>query len=146
MSAQSALYLGFAIILVIAYTVQDISGVLGSQWGQPFGSLCVQVLGPRAGLAMFSLNMVAQFFCALGVTIVVSRIVFAYSRDGALPGSKWWSRVSARTQTPVLAVWGVSALAALLGLLSFAGPTAIGAVFTIGMVLIMARTPKGKKA
>jgi len=30
------------------------------------GSLCLQVLGPKAGLGMFSLNMIAQFFVGEG--------------------------------------------------------------------------------
>lgn len=81
---------------------------------------------------MFSLNMIAQFFVGQGCTIAASRIIFAYSRDGAIVGSRYWSRVDKRTQTPVFATWGVLGFGALLGLLIFAGPVAIGAVFSIG--------------
>lgn len=63
MTAQLGLYLGWAIVLVIAYTVQDIEALVSGKYGQPFGSLCLQVLGRDAGLAMFSLNIVAQYFC-----------------------------------------------------------------------------------
>jgi amino acid transporter len=66
MTAQFGLYLGFAIILAIAYTVTDITEVVAGQYGQPMGSLCLQVLGPKAGLAMFSLNIFAQFFVGQG--------------------------------------------------------------------------------
>lgn len=132
LTAQLGLYLGWAVIIVIAYTVKDIPDVLSSSYGQPFGSLCLQVLGPRSGLAFFSLNMVAQFFGGLGVTITATRVVFAFSRDGALPGSRWWSRVDRRTKTPVWATWGVLLVSALLGLLMFASSVAIGAVFSIG--------------
>lgn len=39
------------------------------------GSLCLQVLGPKAGLAMFSLNIFAQFFTGEGsVTLSNCRI------------------------------------------------------------------------
>ena len=132
LTAQSGLYLGWAIILVIVYTVKDIKYVVAGPYGQPFGSLCLQVLGKKAGLTMFSLNIIAQFFVGLGCTITVTRIVFAYSRDGAIVGSRWWSHIDKRTKTPVLATWGVQTIAALLGLLLFAGPTAIYAVFSIG--------------
>lgn len=130
MTAQLGLYLGWAIILVIAYTVTDIAAVVGG--GQPFGVLCEQVLGRRAGLALFGLTIVAQFFVGEGCTITATRVVFAFARDGALPGSSVWSKVDRRTRTPVYATWGVLLVAALLGLLSFAGPVAIGAVFSIG--------------
>ena len=132
MTAQSGLWMGWAIMMVIAYTVKSIPDVIGGQYGQPFGSLCLQVLGKRAGLAFFSLTMVAQFFCGQGCTIAASRVAFAYSRDGAIVGSRWWSKVNSRTKTPVYATWGVLTVAALLGLLLFAGPVTINAVFSIG--------------
>ncbi|TGO50007.1 hypothetical protein BCON_0194g00180 [Botryotinia convoluta] len=134
MTAQLGLWLGWAIILVIAYTVKDIQDVVSGEYGQPMGSLCLQVLGPKAGLAMFSLNMVAQFFVGQGVTVVSSRVVYAYSRDGALPGSHWLKQVNPHTKTPVYAVWFVLTLDALLGLLMFASPVAIGAVFNMGAI------------
>jgi amino acid transporter len=122
------------------------------------GSLCLQVLGPKAGLAMFSLTIVAQFFVGQGLvnfyplscpshrtdhvhfpishccTVASSRVVYAYSRDGALPGSRWWKQVNSYTKTPVNAVWFVVMVGALLGLLMFASPVAIGAVFSIGAI------------
>ncbi|OQO03957.1 hypothetical protein B0A48_10599 [Cryoendolithus antarcticus] len=134
MTSVSGLLLGWPIVLVIAYTVTNITDVVAGNYGQPFGSLCLQVLGQRAGLAMFALNIVAQFFVGQGCTITASRVVFAFSRDGALPGSRWWSNVDKRTKTPVFATWGVLTVAALLGLLMFASPVAIGAVFSIGAI------------
>lgn len=131
MTAQLGFYLGWAVILVMAYTVTDLAAVMSG--AQPFGVLCEQVLGRRAGLALFSLNIAAQFFVGEGCTITATRVVFAFARDGALPGSRFWSLVDPRTHTPVIATWGVLGVAALLGLLSFAGPVAIGAVFSIGM-------------
>jgi amino acid transporter len=131
MTGQLVLYLGFAIVLVIAYCVKDLQDVVAGQYGQPMASLCVQVLGKKSGLAMFALNIIAQFFVGQGVTVASSRVIFAYSRDGAIPGSRWWSKVNSRTKTPVNCVWFVLAIGALAGLLGFAGPVAIGAVFSI---------------
>lgn len=81
---------------------------------------------------MFALNMVAQFFCGLGLVITATRVTFAYSRDGAILGSRFWSKVDKRTSTPVLATWGVVCVDILLGLLMFGGAVTINAVFTIG--------------
>ncbi|KAB8290052.1 hypothetical protein EYC80_010378 [Monilinia laxa] len=134
LTAQLGLWLGWASILVIAYTVKDIQDVVSGQYGQPMGSLCLQVLGPKAGLAMFSLNIFAQFFVGQGVTVVSSRVIYAYSRDGALPGSYWLKQVNSHTRTPVYAVWFVLTLGALLGLLMFASPVAIGAIFSMGAI------------
>lgn len=132
MTAQLGLYLGWFVILVIAYTVKDIAGVVAGPYNQPFGSLCLQVLGPRAGLALFALTVIAQFFVGEAITTAATRVVFAFARDGALPGSKVWSHVDRRTKTPVNATWGLMLISALLGLLMFAGPVVIAAVFSIG--------------
>ncbi|KAN0096872.1 amino acid transporter-like protein [Hyaloscypha variabilis] len=102
-TGQLGLYLGFAIILAIAYTVKDVKDVVAGAYRQPMASLCVQVLGKNPGLAI--------------CTIASSRVVFAYSRDGAIPGSK--------------CVWFVLTIGALLGLLMFASPVAIGVVFSL---------------
>jgi amino acid transporter len=134
MTAQFGMWLGFAVILVIVYTVKDITEVVAGPYGQPFGSLCLQVLGKRAGLAMFSLNIIGQWFVGVGCTITATRVVFAYSRDGAIVGSRWWSHVNRKTKTPVNATWGILIVASLLGLLVFASPVAIGAVFSIGAI------------
>ncbi|KAK4896022.1 hypothetical protein LTR27_005878 [Elasticomyces elasticus] len=134
MTAQLGFYLGFPVILVIAYTVVNIEEVVASDLGQPMGALCLQVLGPRAGLAMFCINIVAQYAVELGCIIAGSRVIYAYSRDGALPGSKWWKQVNPYTKTPVNALWFDLAINALLGLLMFASPVAIGAVFSIGAI------------
>lgn len=87
----------------------------------------------------------------MGSSIVLStsRQVFAFSRDGALPFSSVLYRMNDYTKTPVnselyascdaeevpisssTAVWFSVFIAALLGLLCFAGEAAIGAVFSV---------------
>jgi len=61
-----------------------------------------------------------------------SRQTFAFARDGALPGSRYLYRVNRRTQTPVN-LWLGAFVGYLLGPLAFAGPAAIGAIFSLGV-------------
>ena len=49
-------------------------------------------------------------------TPTLRRMLYAFSRDGAVPGSRWWHRVHPRTQTPMNAVWLCVLVAFLLGL------------------------------
>lgn len=65
--------------------------------------------------------------------ICASRQIFAFSRDGALPFSSLLRQINPHTQTPINAVWFAVCIALLLGLLSFAGPVAIGAIFSLGI-------------
>ena len=50
-----------------------------------------------------------------------SRVVFAFARDNALPGSRFWKKINHRTQTPVNAVWFVVLVASICGVLGFSG-------------------------
>ncbi|KAK5115338.1 hypothetical protein LTR62_001538 [Meristemomyces frigidus] len=134
MTAQLGFYLGLPVIIVIAYFVTDIEAVVASSLGQPMGALCLQILGQKAGLAMFAISIVAQYCVELGCIVAGSRVIYAYSRDDALPGSRWWKKVNTFTQTPVNALWFDLSVNALLGLLMFASPVAIGAVFSIGAI------------
>lgn len=95
--------LGWFIILVIGYTVKDVAAVFASDLGQPMASYLLQVLGQKVGLAILSLVIVCCYFSGQGCMIVSSRVIYAYSRDGALPFSQVWSKVNSWTRTPVYA-------------------------------------------
>lgn len=73
-SLRPGFYLGFPVILAIAYTVMSVEDVVAGDLGQPMGALCLQVLGPKAGLAMFCINIVAQWAVELGCIIAGSRV------------------------------------------------------------------------
>ena len=34
-----------------------------------------------------------------------SRMIYAFSRDGAVPGSQFWHKVNKRTRTPTNSIW-----------------------------------------
>lgn len=95
--------LGWFVILVIGYTVTDVGAVVGSNLGQPMGSYLLQVLGQKGGLGVFSIVIISCFFMGQGCMVASSRVIYAYSRDGALPGSRIWVKVHPWTRTPVYA-------------------------------------------
>lgn len=47
----------------------------------------------------------AQYFCGLATVTSLSRMIYAFARDGGLPGSTMWRRVSTRFRTPAHAIW-----------------------------------------
>ena len=42
-----------------------------------------------------------RLFCTIASTTSASRMMFAFSRDGAVPGHRWWRGVSKRERVPV---------------------------------------------
>ena len=59
--------------------------------------------------------IVGQFFCGMASVTANSRMIYAFSRDGALPGSKFWHKINPKTRTPTNSVWLGVALSAIVG-------------------------------
>jgi amino acid transporter len=57
--------------------------------------------------------VVVNYICALAGLTSCSRMMFAFSRDGGLPGSKALATVSVAHRTPTYAIWMSAALALL---------------------------------
>jgi amino acid transporter len=68
---------------------------------------------------------VRQFATGAAQGVDASRVVFAFARDNALPGSRWWKQINPHTQTPVNAVWLVMFCAGICGLLGFSSAALI---------------------
>ncbi len=49
--------------------------------------------------------VLANFLCALAGVTSTSRMVYAFSRDGGLPGSKFLKHVNSTHRSPVAAIW-----------------------------------------
>jgi len=135
LTAISGGILGFLLNLVIAYTVVDITAVITSDLGQPFVAYCLQVLPQNTALAITALTILCSYFMGQGCMVAASRVTYAYARDGVFPFSaQIWGKVNKHTQTPVNAVWMNTVIGIILLLLIFAGPLAIGAIFSIGAI------------
>lgn len=125
---------GWALQLVVAYTVIDIPSVLDSDLGQPWAAYLIQVMPQKIAVAILALTIVCGFFMGQGCMVAASRVTFAYSRDGCLPASFWMKRVNKHTRTPVNAVWFNTSVGILLLFLIFGGSVAIGAIFSVGAI------------
>ena len=62
--------------------------------------------------------VMANYLCALAGLTATSRMVFAFSRDGGLPGHRYWRRVSPTYRSPVPAIWLTAVLSVLATLYS----------------------------
>ncbi|KAI0048204.1 APC amino acid permease [Auriscalpium vulgare] len=131
----SGCVLGWALNLVLAFHMgPDVVAVMSNQIGQPLATILFNSFGKKGTLCVWCFIVITQFMSGLGILTVSSRQNFAFSRDGAFPFSRYMYRLNPYTQTPVNSVWMAAFLASLLGLLAFAGPAAIGAVFTMSVI------------
>jgi amino acid permease (GABA permease) len=80
------------------------------------GVLWIASIGRHAAEFLILISLVAQFFCGMASVTANSRMIYAFSRDGAVPGSKYWHRVNKRTRTPTNSIWFAVVGAMILGL------------------------------
>lgn len=79
----------------------------GSAWFNLFANLPA----PKLLKDALAIGIVfANFVCALAGLTSLSRMIFAFSRDGGLPGSSVLKKVSPAWRTPVAAIWLGAAL------------------------------------
>ncbi|HEY0521613.1 MAG TPA: amino acid permease [Ilumatobacteraceae bacterium] len=124
-SAIAALVLNLAMIAALPKK-EDVDGYTAIAFGGGGDTFLVNA-APRlissavgTGMAKFLvfIAIVGQFFCGLASVTANSRMIYAFSRDGALPGSKYWHKINPKTRTPTNSVWLGVVLSAITGLLS----------------------------
>jgi amino acid transporter len=125
---------GFVLLFGLTAAIKDYAGTMGSSTGVPPAQIFLDAVGTRGAEGLLLVVIFAQLFCGNAEVAACSRMVFAFSRDGALPGSTWWRRTSSRTGTPVAAVWLSVVVAWLLALPALWSITAYNAVTAINIV------------
>jgi len=125
---------GFVLLAGLTFAIQDYAGTIGTETGVPPAQIFLDALGLTGAKVLLLVVIVAQLFCGNAETAAASRMVFAFSRDGALPGSALWRDVDSRTGTPRKAVLLAVVCAAGLALPSLYSPVAYAAITSINVI------------
>ena len=118
-AVSTASLLGWFLYIAISFATASVPAILATDFPIPAGQLYLNVLGKHGMLAIWSILIVVLYASGAAQGVDASRVIFAFSRDNALPGSAWWKKVHPYTKTPVNAVWLVMALCAILAVLGF---------------------------
>jgi amino acid transporter len=104
---------GWAMLAAVTLSISDLEQA-ATAGEQAFTFVLRNRLGEAAGTAVVTLVLGAMWLCGLAGMTSASRMVYAFARDGGLPASKVWAKVSPRFRTPANAIWGLAALALVL--------------------------------
>jgi amino acid transporter len=101
---------GYVLLIALTLAIRDIPSVLNARDASGHDVPAViaildQALGPRAGSLAAALAAVAMWFCGLSAVTWCSRTIYAFARDGGMPASSIWKRVSRSHSTPAPAIW-----------------------------------------
>ncbi|WP_194923432.1 amino acid permease [Catenulispora pinisilvae] len=121
---------GLILIIAMTFSMTDYS----NQAGAPVPPLVIftGALGLTTAKLFMLVVIGSMLFCGLANLTSNSRQIFAFSRDGAMPGSKWWRTV--RNGTPVNAVWFAAVGAFVLAVPSLWSTTAFPAIVSINVI------------
>ncbi len=127
---------GYILLLSFVFAVQDVKGV-----NDGFGAVNVifgQALPEGWHFLVLLISTAGQLFCTTACLTSASRMTFAFSRDGAIPGSRWLATVNAKTHIPANAVIFVAVVGAIItlpALKSVGGvPVAFYAVVSVAVI------------
>ncbi|HEY6497505.1 MAG TPA: amino acid permease [Trebonia sp.] len=132
MSIIVSLVAGWILLIGVTFAIQHYTTEVGAT--VPPAQIFVDALGATGGKLLLLIVIVAQLFCGMSSVTANSRMIYAFSRDGALPFSSFWHRVNPRTRTPTNAIWLAAGGALILGLPYLGNNTAYAAVTSIAVI------------
>ena len=107
----SALF-GYIMLCSFVLLLPSMDEAAKQGWNVFFWAMDTQVNATVKDILYFAI-LVSQWLCGLATVTSVSRMIFAFSRDGGLPASKALAKVSPAYRTPVAAIWTGSVLSVL---------------------------------
>jgi amino acid permease (GABA permease) len=132
MSIVVSLFAGWLLLIGITFAIQNYASAAGA--AVPAAEVFIQAVGNTTAKFLLLVVIGAQLFCGMSSVTANSRMIYAFSRDGALPGSKFWHKVNPRTRTPTNAIWLAAGGALILGLPYLWNNTAYVAVTSIAVI------------
>jgi amino acid permease (GABA permease) len=132
MSIVMSLVAGWVLLIGLTFAIQNYTQEAAAT--VPPAQIFIDAIGTTGGKLLLLIAIGAQLFCGMSSVTANSRMIYAFSRDGALPGSSFWHRVNKRTRTPTNAVWLAASGAFVLGLPYLWNSTAYFAVTSIAVI------------
>ncbi len=127
-----SLFAGWLLLIGVTSAIQDYAGEVSSV--VPPAQIFVDAVGHNLGTFLLFIVVGAQFYCGMSSVTANSRMIYAFSRDGAVPGSEFWHKINPRTRTPTNSIWFAAVGAFILGLPYLWNPVAYAAVTSIAVI------------
>jgi amino acid transporter len=128
--------IGYIVLMAITFAAGDEKAV--TKGGGTVFAVFESAMGTGWVELVLIIAVIGQLFCGMSCMTSASRMMYAFSRDGAVPGWRIWSRVNAK-RIPFNAVMAVAVAALILTLPALKGnkagiTVAFTAVVSIGVI------------
>ncbi|MDQ2757499.1 MAG: amino acid permease [Actinomycetota bacterium] len=133
-SVWVSLIAGWVLLIAVTSAIQDYAAERTSATGLPPAQIFIDAAGGTLGRVLLFICAIAQFFCGMASVTANSRMSYAFSRDGALPGSRLWAKVNPRSGTPTNSIWLCVVCSIVLTLPALRSGVAFAAVTSIAVI------------
>jgi len=125
---------GWVLLIGLTFAIQSYDSATGTETGVPPAQIFIDAVGDTGGKLLLLIVIGAQLFCGAASITANSRMIYAFSRDGALPAANFWHKINPRTRTPTNAIWLAAVGAFILGAPYLWNVTAYAAVTSIAVI------------
>ncbi len=129
---------GWIVLLALLFAATHVTGI--NTAGGTAQSVIETALSSAAAKAVLLISTIGQFFCGMGCVTAASRMNYAFSRDGAVPGHRLWRQLNSE-RVPTWSVLFVTVFALVITIPAIKGnhvgtPVAFYAVTAITTIAL----------
>src|SRR3954454_21367876 len=142
MSIVVSAIFGYILALGVTFAIQDVAATTGAG-GFAVKQVFLDSLGTRTAEVMLFITVGAQLYCGMSSVTSASRMMYAFSRDRAVPGHRLWRKLN-RERVPYMAAIAIAVLAFLCAFPAYFGTNgvvayvAVTSIATIGLYIAYA--------
>lgn len=128
---------GTIFLVPLMFVIPALEDVINDPNGQPLPFILRSAIGNEGGaFALCVPILILSIFCGTACTTASSRCIWAFSRDGAIPGSGLWKQVNSKLDMPLNAMLFCTTVEVLLGLIYFGSTAAFNAFSGSGVIFL----------
>ena len=128
---------GLFYLLPLNFILPDIQMLANLVSAQPVPTIIYSATGNSAGAFCLLIPLIALgLICGVGCVTAASRCTWAFARDGAIPGSRWFREVNPQLEIPLNAMMLGMVIELLLGLIYFGSTAAFNAFSGVGVIFL----------
>ncbi|KAL1302438.1 hypothetical protein AAFC00_002830 [Neodothiora populina] len=123
-------------LIMLLFCLPDLEVVLNSTYPNSFASYCEQLLGPTGAAAVLIIPWTDGAITMIVAFLSLQRVTYAIARDGILPGSKYFCRLTPNSKFPVNAGFLCTALSIAICATAIASSVAFNALSALATIAV----------
>ncbi|KAJ3409247.1 hypothetical protein CcCBS67573_g06973 [Chytriomyces confervae] len=125
---------GFFFIVGLLFGIQDYDSVISTATGLPLAQILLDATDKNTAIFLMVVNCICCWFACYSCLLANSRVIYAFSRDGAMPFSFLWHQIHPKLRIPMNANWLACILYSILALPYLGNSTAFTAITSIATI------------